>query len=299
MAAIRSLGSFLGQDCLSAVAVLRPFHTGGMMPWLRAFFTGGRVLPTTAGALGGKGLQPPGQALLSLVPAQLYEFLKTDAANWSRGLKAILLGGAPAGKELLRRASELGLPLMPCYGMTETAGLVAAQPVGEWHPDSPPVGRLLPGNSAEIDGNGQILLRSAALFTGYGDEPQRIISQWPTGDRGYIDPLGRLAVTGRLRPWINSGGKKVAPDLIEAALSQTFPGREARVIPLPDPKWGEVVAVVMTGAPIDVDTLRTSLRTTLPVEGLPRILKCVDTMPVDERGKITEQALRAVLADQQ
>lgn len=296
IAAIRSLAVFLEQDCLSAVAVLRPFHTGGLMPWLRAFFSAGHVLPAHMDALAGGSLRPPQQAVLSLVPTQLHTLLRIHDTAWSRGIETILLGGAPASAELLHAAHRLALPVMPCYGMTETAGLVAAQRREECNPGEPVSARLLPGNHVEVNESGQIVLQSAALFAGYGDEPPRMIEQWPTGDCGYIDGDGRLVVTCRLRPWINSGGKKIAPERVEAAIAAAFPDRQVRVIPHPDPKWGQVVAVIMTGPTMEVDTLRNALRNLLPPEGLPRLLRCVDAIPVDERGKTSPDALQALLA---
>lgn len=295
-AAIGSLRAFLNCDSLSAIIVLRPFHTGGLMPWLRAFVTGGEVLPTTLDALGAGSVEPPGQAVLSLVPTQLHDLLHSGSRNWCRGIGTILIGGAPTSAGLLRDALTHRIPVVPSYGMTETAGLVAAQPTGEICADSLPAARLLPGNHAEIDPDGQIILRSAALFSGYGNEPPHAVESWATGDLGYIDDEGRIVVTGRLRPWINSGGKKIAPERIEAAIARVFPGRQVRALAVPDTRWGEVAAVVMTGPSVGVDCLRDKLRPLLPPEGLPRIVQCVDAMPVDERGKTTLEALRKILA---
>ncbi len=294
-AAIHSLRAFLNLDCLSTVAVLRPSHTGGLMPWLRAFFTGGEVVPVSWQNLGRVDIEPAEDALLSLVPTQLHDLLQTGGTGWSRGLKAILLGGAPAAGDLLARARELRLPLMPCYGMTETAGLVAAQRAADFLAEPTTAGSLLPGNSVDIDATGQVLLRSPALFRGYGDEPRRIVDEWPTGDRGHLDASGRLSITGRMQPWINSGGKKIAAEVVEAAIRRVFPGRECRVVPVPDPKWGEAVALVMTGEALALETVRRQLRDVLPVEGLPRVVKIVDSLPVNERGKTTLPALRDLL----
>jgi len=105
-----------------------------------------------------------------------------------------------------------------------------------------------------------------------------------------------VAVHGRADEMINTGGEKVAPGEVAAAL-ELCPGvREAVVIGQPDPKWGErVTAVVVPADPDDPPTL-TELRAAagqrLPHYAVPQALLLVAEVPLLPSGKPDLAALR-------
>jgi o-succinylbenzoate---CoA ligase len=113
-----------------------------------------------------------------------------------------------------------------------------------------------------------------------------------------VDAAGCVAVHGRADEMINTGGEKVAPGEVAAAL-ELCPGvREAVVIGQPDPEWGErVTAVVVPADPDDPPTL-TELRAAaglrLPHYAVPRALVLVAEMPLLGSGKPDLAALRGL-----
>jgi O-succinylbenzoic acid--CoA ligase len=97
---------------------------------------------------------------------------------------------------------------------------------------------------------------------------------------------------------INTGGEKVAPGQVAAVL-ELCPGvREAVVIGVPDPEWGErVTAVVVPGDPAEPPTLpalRAAVADRMPPYAAPRALVLVTEMPLLASGKPDLAALRGL-----
>jgi len=96
-------------------------------------------------------------------------------------------------------------------------------------------------------------------------------------------------VRGRADDVINTGGHKVVPGEVAAAL-QACPGvRDAAVVGQPDPEWGErVVAVVVPADPGDPpapELLRSHVRERLPRYAIPSTVVMVDAVPMLPSGK--------------
>ena len=120
-----------------------------------------------------------------------------------------------------------------------------------------------------------------------------------TGDLGYLDASGRLTVRGRSDGLINTGGYKVVPGEVAAAL-QDCPGvRDAAVLGQPDPEWGErVIAVVAPADPAEPPTLellRLHVRQRLPYYAAPSKIVMVDAVPMLPSGKHDLARLRREL----
>ena len=114
-------------------------------------------------------------------------------------------------------------------------------------------------------------------------------SWFRTGDLGRLDSSGRLTVRGRADGVINTGGHKVVPGEVAAAL-QACPGvRDVAVVGQPDPQWGErVVAVVVPADPADppaLELLRLHVRERLPRYAAPSRIVTVDAVPMLPSGK--------------
>src|SRR5262249_55956846 len=150
------------------------------------------------------------------------------------------------------------------YGSTEVGrALVLGDDDLFAKPES--VGRPVDNLRAAIADDGELLLASETLMSGYFDLPdesrEAIADGWyHSGDLAERDDDGYYWIVGRTREIIRSGGESVAPVEVEAVLAD-FPGlAEVAVFGLPDPEWGEVVCaavVVPDGAPApSVDELR-------------------------------------------
>jgi long-chain acyl-CoA synthetase len=133
-------------------------------------------------------------------------------------------GAAPMPPELLRWYSELGLPIVEVYGMTENCGVSHATLPGVQRPGT--VGKAYDGVQSRIDpANGEIQMKSPGLMLGYYKEPELTRDTFTadgwlhTGDKGQLDAEGNLRITGRVKDLFKtSKGKYVAPAPIEDRL---------------------------------------------------------------------------------
>lgn len=100
-------------------------------------------------------------------------------------------------------------------------------------------------------------------------------------------------VLGRLDRGIISGGEKVDPSEVEAAIASVPGIEEVAVTGLPDQEWGQVVAVAYAGEILPED-LRRRLKDRLPVYAVPKKWLQVEALPRTELGKIDIAALAAL-----
>jgi long-chain acyl-CoA synthetase len=132
-------------------------------------------------------------------------------------------GGAPLGTRLGHFFRGAGITVLEGYGMTETS---AAATVNKPRRNKVgTVGQPLPGVSAKIAEDGEILLRGGIMFAGYWHNEAATAETvdaagWlHTGDLGSLDDEGFLRVTGRKKELIvTAGGKNVAPAVLEDRL---------------------------------------------------------------------------------
>jgi len=245
------------------------------------------------------------------------------------GFRSVLLGGAAAPADLLAAARAARIPVVTTYGMTETCGgcvydgipldgvrvEVSAESAEGGDPPEPPAvspgGTCPPGPPADPPGEGRIWIGGPVLFSGYrpggsrgygragsppvrggglrGVAPPDDTAWFCTGDLGRLDSSGRLSVRGRADDVINTGGYKVVPGEVTAAL-QTCPGvRDVAVVGQPDREWGDrVIAVVVPADPADppgLELLRLHVRQRLPRYAAPSAVVMVDAIPVLPSGK--------------
>ena len=149
-------------------------------------------------------------------------------------LRLIVTGSAP----LLRETGEFflaaGLPLFEGYGLTESAPALAANHPGRSRLGT--VGPAIPGVELRIADDGEILARGPNVMRGYWNRPSDteavIRDGWlHTGDIGELSADGFLCITDRKKDLlVTSGGKKVAPQPIEARLKQHALVAEAVVV---------------------------------------------------------------------
>ena len=132
-------------------------------------------------------------------------------------------GGAPLGPDTYRFFRSFGINLKQVWGSTELAGLAALQRDGEADPDT--VGPAIPGTEVRIAENGEVLIRSGAVFQGYYKQPEATgaavnAEGWfRTGDCGFIDARGHLVVVDRARDVGKlADGTPFAPQFVENKL---------------------------------------------------------------------------------
>jgi long-chain acyl-CoA synthetase len=162
-------------------------------------------------------------------------------------LRLTVCGGAPLSAELARSLKVIGLPLLEGYGLAEAAGPVSGDHLSEYEPGA--VGVPLDGMDIRIAPNGEILLRSGSVMSGYWKRPDETAKAldpdgWlHTGDIGKL-ANGRLYVHGRLRDLIVlSTGEKLAPADLESQIITDPLFEQALVVGDRKPIVGALVVV--------------------------------------------------------
>ncbi|SDS90236.1 AMP-binding protein [Microlunatus soli] len=317
-------GVVLSRSAISASAAATHARLGGAGHWLLALpthYVAGLMVVTRAVAADvgvsdvGSDLSglarvlaadDIGRSYLSLVPTQLARAL--DDPDLSAALSrvdAVLLGGAAARPDLLRRAAEADIDVVTTYGMSETCG-------GCVYDGVPLQGVTISLADPDADGVGRVLLGGPTVFSGYRLQPEltgTTLTSPSTGsgvavrtnDRGRI--VGdRLEVLGRFDDVIISGGLKIDLAAVERA-ARDWPalvGGELAMIGVPDEEWGsrlvccaEQVGRPQPGAPADLAALQDFLTGRVARHERPRELIMMARLPRTSSGKIDRQRLLA------
>jgi long-chain acyl-CoA synthetase len=170
------------------------------------------------------GLRLPLMARLKLALADRLLFRKVRARCGGH-FRICASGSAPLGRELAEFFLAVGFPFIEGYGLTE-GGVVVIDRPGAMRPGS--IGKAMPGVELRVAGDGELLVRSPTLFSGYYKDPRAtaevLRNGWlHTGDLAEIDSDGYVWITGRKKELIVlSNGRKISPARIET-LFQTEP----------------------------------------------------------------------------
>jgi fatty-acyl-CoA synthase len=229
-----------------------------------------------------------------------------------RTLRTALVGGAPLERALLDRFGARGVPLQQSWGMTETAPACTCVPRDEVAAHGTTVGqplafvrlRLVDADGREVqeaDVPGELWVSGPQVTSGYWRDPAATARAFGapgwlrTGDVAVRDADGRYRVCGRIGDVINTGGEKVHPAEVEAAL-EGCPGVGAcAVAGRPDDVWGQAVTALVVPAPgatPSLDALREHGARTLGRHKLPRHLVLVDALPRNANGKLDRARVR-------
>lgn len=291
-AAVRGFCAHFGLTRVNAIDVLPPHHVSGLMARVRCAATGGEHMAWSWKRLeaGEVPSHRAGEWVLSLVPTQLHRLMATPGTTeWLRGLRAIFVGGGPLWPQLADAATTAKLPLAPSYGLTETAAMVAALRPEEFLAGARTCGPALPHAHVSVAADGVISVAGDSLFLGYWPEVSaaRIFA---TEDVGEIDARGHLTILGRRDAMIITGGRKVSPAEVEAALRASGEFDDVAVIGVPDAEWGEAVVACFPASRMP-DALRAAAA--LPPHARPKRYIAMQTWPRNAQGKIDRAALRA------
>jgi fatty-acyl-CoA synthase len=188
------------------------------------------------------------------------------------------------------------------YGSTEAGpGVQLGHADHERKPGS--VGVAQPGVEVKLTETGEVAMRSPFLMDGYFDDEtataEALQDGWyHTGDLGAFDDDGYLAIVGRVRDVIRTGGETVAPTEVELVLGGHPAIGEVAVVGVPDAQWGEVVTavvVVQAGAAAPaLDEVRAYCEGRLAGFKQPRRLAVVEALP---RTAATGQVQRTLIVE--
>jgi acyl-CoA synthetase (AMP-forming)/AMP-acid ligase II len=256
-----------------------------------------------------------------LVPAMVQMVLDQWEQGTESSLQRVLYGAAPMPPSLLRHALDTwGCEFVNGYGSTESTGISALAP-HEHDPERLPhllgsVGRsfaLSVPRLADEDDNdvgvgeiGEVLARSAAMMSGYWNDPQATEQAlrggfMHTGDMAYRDADGYLYLVDRRNDKIVTGGENVFPSEVENALTSHPAVHEAGVIGVPHRTWGEAVSAVVVlrdGSQASEAELLAHCRTQLAGYKVPKALRFESgQLPRTPTGKLLRRELRRTWAD--
>jgi long-chain acyl-CoA synthetase len=139
-------------------------------------------------------------------------------ARFGGRIRIAASGAAPLSKDLAEFYEAIGMPLIEGYGLTE-GGVAALNPLHAPKPGS--IGVPLPGVEARLAEDGELLIKSPCLFSGYLNDPEStaevLRDGWlHTGDLAHFDSEGYIFITGRKKELIvSSTGKNIFPARVE------------------------------------------------------------------------------------
>jgi O-succinylbenzoic acid--CoA ligase len=277
------------------LACLPVSHVAGLQVLVRSLVSGTEpVTAAEASAAAVSEAADAGCAHVSIVPTQLVRLLNADKGAALARYRSVLVGGAAAGAGILDEARAAGVNVVTTYGMSETCGGCVYD------------GVPLDGVTVREGGDGRLRISGPVLMNRYHGRPdlteavlvntELVDKEFVTSDLGYIGEGNRVVIRGRADDVINSGGHKVVPGEVAAALAACPGVREVVVVGRPDPEWGErVTAVVVPADPAEpptVELLRTHVSARLPRYACPSEVVLTEAIPLLPSGKPDLAALR-------
>lgn len=278
--------------------VLPLFHVSGLSILMRSLYNGTAVtiLPKYDESQVLKLIESENINMMSLVPTILTQL---EPSITHHKLRVILLGGEFIPMALIDACEKKSLPIYKTYGMTETFSQSVTFSVLDYPHKRDSVGKPLPGMQVRIDnpdadGVGEIHLTGPMVMTGYiGKEP--IDGDLNTDDIGYVDEDGFVYILNRRKDLIISGGENIYPKELED-LVYTLPSvKECAVVPVPDPKWGQVPALFVAfhdGESMTADAILSFMTKSLAKYKVPKYVKILPALPRNGTGKIVRNELR-------
>ena len=278
--------------------VLPLFHVSGLSILLRSLYNGTAVtiLPKYDEAQVLKLIESENINMMSLVPTILTQL---EPSISHHKLRVILLGGEFIPMALIDACEKKSLPIYKTYGMTETFSQSVTFSVLDYPHKRDSVGKPLPGmqvriDKPDVDGVGEIHLTGPMVMTGYIDK-KPIDGDLNTDDIGYVDEDGFVYILNRRKDLIISGGENIYPKELED-LVYTLPSvKECAVVPVPDPKWGQVPALFVAfhdGESMTADEILSFMTKSLAKYKVPKYVKILPALPRNGTGKIVRNELR-------
>ncbi|HEX4539545.1 MAG TPA: acyl-CoA synthetase [Acidimicrobiales bacterium] len=199
------------------------------------------------------------------------------------------------------------LVITDAIGASETGsnGLVLVQPDHTAMRGGPTVqpiaGSVVLDDDLEpvVPGSGVVgkLARMGDIPVGYYKDPEKTAATFVEaqgvryaipGDFATVEADGTITLLGRGSQSINSGGEKIFPEEVEAAVKSHPDVYDAVVVGVPDERWGQRVAAVVQprpGAAVALEPIQTHCRTLLAGYKVPRQLHVVETIQRSPSGK--------------
>ncbi len=238
---------------------------------------------------------------------------RADSDNAPRGtfrfIRSCSAALAPAVLEGME--ARFDSPVLEAYGMTEASHQMSSNPLPPAQRFAGTVGQ---GTGVRIaimdeagamfaDGDrGEVVIMGPNVMKGYRNNPRANASSFTggwfrTGDQGFLDDLGYLSITGRLKELINRGGEKIAPLEVDAVLAQHPAVQDAICFGVPDEKFGEEVhAAIVVNGDVTQEDIQAFCQKYLIDFKVPKTVHIVDTLPRTATGKIQRRNVAALFS---
>lgn len=286
--------------------VLPTTYIAGLQVLVRSLVAGTNPVAAPAGGFGPqtlmgalpelKGAKKRGRLFTSMVPAQLSKLIDSaesslEVAEALRLFDAVLVGGQAIPRDLIERATILGLTVIRTYGSAETAGGCV------W--DGFPLHGV---TVAVIDG--RVAIAGPHLATSYLGDPERTAEHFVehsgthwfvSDDLGEVDPSGQVRIHGRIDDVIVSGGVKVDLAAVERALREDLAIGEVVVVAGSHDTWGQV-PVVVAAHELDLEAIRQRIGTRLGSAARPDRVVVLPALPVLPSGKVDRVRLARLVS---
>lgn len=245
----------------------------------------------------------------------------------------LIIGGSALPRGLYEAALAQGIQLTAAYGMSETCPLISCGALNEQlqasSEDEQITYRIKAGipvplvEAALMDEDGQLLahdgtqqgelvLRAPWLTQSYFREPLQGEALWEhgwmhTGDVATICEMGFIDIRDRIKDVIKTGGEWVSSLELENLISRHPAVREAAVVGVPDPQWGErpfVMLVMRADTQLDAREIKEHLKPfveqgLLSKWAVPTQVAVVTEIPKTSVGKLDKKRIRQDIAQWQ
>lgn len=241
-----------------------------------------------------------------------------------RSLRTGIMAGALCPVELMRQVSEkMFMTITSVYGLTETSpGMTQTRLDDSFETRCTTVGSdfeftevaVINPETGELcpDGvQGEMCCRGYNVMKGYYKNPQataEVIDKngfLHSGDLGVKDSDGNYRITGRIKDMIIRGGENISPRELEEFLYHMPGVKDAQVVAVSSPKYGEDVGVFIitkNGVELTGEDVRDFCKDKIARYKIPRYVFFVDEYPLTGSGKIQKFKLREMalkLCDEQ
>ena len=229
--------------------------------------------PLPSGGVGG-GCLVDSLSFLAMVPMQVWNTLQVPEERerlWK--VRHLLIGGGAINEQLAEALQDFPGNAWSSYGMTETLSHIALRRLNG--PDRSEWYTPLPGVSVSLNEEGCLVIRAPHLC----DET---LVTHDLAEMQNSQPDSPFRILGRRDNVVCSGGIKIQMEAVEEKLRPhiSFP---FMITKRPDPKFGEVVAMLIEGATIE--HCRAICQRVLPKYEQPKYYLVVDHLPLTETGK--------------
>jgi long-chain acyl-CoA synthetase len=224
-------------------------------------------------------------------------------------LRVCFAAGDAVSPELQRRFQEtFGVAIAEFWGMTEIVPgcanpIEGVNKVGSIGLPAPSVKMRIAddeGRDVQPGSVGELLVKSEAITVGYWNDPEStaatIRGGWlHTGDLARRDEGGYYWFVGRKKEIIIRGGSNISPLEVEEVLYQHPAVKEAGVVGVPHPVWGETVLAYVArrnGVEASPEDLKRFLQEQIAAYKVPEAIRILPELPKGSTGKVHRKTLR-------